>query len=87
MVLLLKRSKPTPDDETKRPEWTGCGPGNGTDSMKISTVWIEDGTIYWFTHILLTSDPLILAPGLFFDQKGRVVTNSEEELKRVLLRN
>jgi hypothetical protein len=44
--------------------------------------WIEDGTIYWFTQISLTSDPLILAPGRFFDDDGRVVTNSKEELKR-----
>jgi hypothetical protein len=72
MVLFLKHSKPMPD-ETKRPEWTGCGPGNGSDSMKISTVWIEDGTIYRFTQISLTSDPLILAPGRFFEHDGRVV--------------
>ncbi len=82
MVLFLKRNKPTSDDETKRPEWTGSVSGNGADSIKISTVWIEDGKAYWFSQAGFTSSPLILAPGRYFDEGHRDTTISEEELKR-----
>lgn len=60
LVLFLRRNKPEAGD-VRKSEWLGWSRGADDDSMKISAVWIDGGTVYSFTQLgFFTGGP----PGL-----------------------